>query len=149
MKKFKLWLFDTLCGIFLCVGLVTVLWLFAFLIFKFPDLNFTNIAFMAEFISLFWVTGFIFHFTSPVVTKGILHSIICFMLSVILFSINFGFVPAAQALIICMLAFFTVYALLLWGFTNLSKNLNAPLRHFSEWLFKLRPQIIPKISDDK
>ncbi len=149
MKKIGIWLFDTLSGIFFCTGFVMVLWIFVFLIWKFPEINFTNIAFMVEFVSLFWISDFIFHFSSPTVAKGILHSIICFMLSVILFSLNFGFVPSARMLIIWMLVFFSVYALLLAGLIKLSKKLNSPLRHFPEWLFKLRPQIIQKLSQDK
>ena len=139
MKKFWIWLFDTLGGIFVCTGILACLWLLSYAIFKFPEINFKNTAFMVEFISLFWVLNFIFHFSSPIITKGILHSIICFMLSVILFSANFGFVPAAQSLLLCMLIFFSAYALLLAGLIHLSKKINCPMRHFPEWLFRLKP----------
>ena len=140
MKAFRIWLFDTFCGIFTCSGISLFLWLIIYSVFKFPEINFKHTVFMVEFISLIWIFNFIFHFSSPIITKGILHSIICFMLSVILFSANFGFVPSAQMLLICMLIFFSVYSLLLYGIVNLSKKLNSPLRHFPEWVFKLRPQ---------
>jgi len=149
MKKFGVWLFDTACGIFLCEGLITVLWLIVYLIVKKPELNVVNLTFATEVIALFWLSGFIFRFSSPVLAKGILHSIICFMLSIILFSVNFGFVPTAFQLISVMVTFFIVYALALYGMVCLSKKLNVPLRHFSEWLYKLNSRRSRKVSEEK
>lgn len=137
MRKFGTWLFDTLCGIFLCEGLAVILWLIIYLIGKKPELNLVNLTFMTEVVVLFWISGFIFHFSSPVLAKGILHSIICFMLSIIIFSVNFGYVPAANQLIVIMAVFFAVYAVALWMTVRLSKSLNVPFRHFTEWIYKL------------
>jgi len=138
MKKFLVWSYDTLSGVFFCSGISTVLWLIIYAVFKYPEINFKNISFMVEIISLFWVSSFIFRFSSPIVAKGILHSIICFMLSVILFSLNFSYVPDAKLLLAYMLLFFSVYALCLAGLTKLSRKINSPLRYFPEWIFKLR-----------
>ena len=149
MRKFGVWLFDTLCGIFLCEGLVVVLWLILYLIGKKPEINVVNVTFVTEVIILFWVSGFIFHFSSPVLAKGILHSIICFMLSIIIFSVNFGFVPTAIQLIAVMAIFFAVYASALFGTVMLSGKLNVPLRHFSQWLYKLNSQGNTKITGEK
>lgn len=144
MKKFGLWLYDALCGLFICTGISMCLCLIIYSIFKVPEINFKNTLFLIEFIALFWLLNFIFHFTSPLIIKGTLHSIICFMLSIIVFSINFGYVPAARMLLMLMLIFFSVYWLFLWGFVRLSKKVNSPLRHFPEWLFRLRPQSTAK-----
>lgn len=149
MRKFGIWMFDTLCGIFLCEGLAVIIWLIVYLIGKKPELNVANLTFLTEVIALFWISGFIFRFTSPVFAKGILHSIICFMLSIILFSLNFGYVPTALQLIVVMVAFFIIYAGALWGTINLSKNLNVPLRHITEWLYKLNLKQIRKVDAEK
>jgi len=71
------------------------------------------------------------------------------MLSIILFSVNFGFVPTAFQLISVMVTFFIVYALALYGMVCLSKKLNVPLRHFSEWLYKLNSRRSRKVSEEK
>lgn len=139
MKKFCIWLFDTFCGLFVCSGILMCLWLIYYSIFKMPEINFKNTLFAVEFISLFWVLNFIFRFSSPILIKATLHSIICFMLSIILFAVNFNSVPKAEALLLSMVVFFSVYWLILWGVLTISKKINSPLRHFSEWIFKLRP----------
>lgn len=149
MRKFGTWLFDTLCGIFMCEGLAVVLWLILYLIGKKPEINVVNLTFLTEVVILFWVSGFIFHFSSPVLAKGILHSIICFMLSIIIFSVNFGYVPTAIQLIIVMAIFFAVYAAALFGTVALSRKLNVPLRHFSLWLYKLNSKKTTKVQDEK
>lgn len=149
MRNFRAWLFDTLCGIFLCEGLLVIIWLIFYLIGKKPELNVINLIFMTEVVVLFWVSGFIFRFNSPVFAKGILHSIICFMLSIILFSLNFGYVPTAVQLIMIMVAFFIIYAAALSGMVCSAKNLNVPFRHFTQWLYKLNSRQLRKISEDK
>lgn len=137
MRKFGIWLFDTLSGIFLCQGILTVIWLIVYLIGKKPEINVVNITFLTEVVALFWISGFIYHFSSPILAKGIVHSIICFMLTIILFSLNFGYVPDAVQLITVMVLFFVIYAISLMGTMYMSKKLNVPLRHITEWLYKL------------
>ncbi len=149
MRKFSIWLFDTLSGIFLCEGLAVIVWLVIYLIGKKPEINLVNLTFLTEVIVLLWVSGFIFHFSSPIFAKGILHSIICFMLSIILFSLNFGYVPTAMGLIMVMVVFFVIYAGLLLATIKLSKNLNVPLRHITEWLYKLNSRQTRKVGDEK
>ena len=149
MRKFGVWLIDTLCGIFLCEGLIVCLWLILYLIGKKPELNVANLIFVTLVVVLFWVSGFIFHFTSPILAKGILHSIICFMLLIIIFSLNFGYVPNAIQLITGMAIFFVVYAIALWGTVSLSEKLNVPLRRVTQWLYKLNSVRITKVNDEK
>lgn len=149
MRKFSVWLFDTLSGIFLCEGLAVVVWLVSYLISGKPEINVVNITFLTEVNVLFWVSGFIFRFNSPVFAKGILHSILCFMLSIILFSVNFGYVPTAIQLVMVMVTFFLIYAASLFGMVRLSKKLNVPLRHFTEWLYKINSRQTIKVSEEK
>lgn len=149
MRKFGVWLFDTLCGIFLCEGLSVIIWLVCYLICKKPEFNVVNLTFLTEIIVLLWISGFIFHFSSPVFAKGILHSILFFMLSIIIFSLNFGYVPTAIQLMMIMVIFFALYAVCLWGIACLSKKLNVPFRYFAEWLYKLYSRQTRKISDEK
>ena len=148
MRKFSVWLFDTICGIFLCEGLAVIVWLITYLIGRKPELNVANLTFLTEVIALFWISGFIFRFSSPIPAKGILHSIICFMLSIILFSLNFGYVPAAIQLVMVMVIFFVVYAALLMGTVHLSGILNVPLRHITEWLYKLNKRQAIKVTEE-
>lgn len=145
MRKFGVWLVDMLCGIFLCEGLAIVLWLLLYIIGKKPEINVVNLTFLTEVIALFWISGFIFHFSSPIIAKGILHSIICFMLSIIIFSLNFGYVPTAIQLITIMALFFVVYAASLFGIVKLSEKLNVPLRRFTQWLYKLNTERTIKV----
>ena len=149
MRKFGVWLFDTLCGIFVFEGLTVILWLLIYLIGKKPELNVVNLIFVTEVIALFWVSGFIFHFTSPIWAKGILHSIICFMLSIIIFSLNFGYVPGANQLVMIMAMFFLIYWVALFGTVTLSKNLNVPFRYFTQWIYKLNSKQTRKVFEDK
>lgn len=145
MRKFGVWLFDMMCGIFLCEGLAVIVWLICYLIGKKPEFNVVNLAFLTEVVVLFWLSGFIFHFSSPIIAKGILHSIICFMLSIIIFSLNFGYVPTAVQLITIMSSFFVLYAAALFGTVKLSKKLNVPLRRFTQWLYKLNSANTTKV----
>ena len=135
MKTTK-WFYNIATGVFLTFGFTMFLWIILSGL-GLPQISMQNAVFLLEIVTVPWALNFIFHFNSSLLVKGILHSILWLILSLIVYSLNYHQALEAQLLLIIILIYFSLYAAGLSVFSFYSKKLNTPVRHIADFLHKV------------
>ena len=135
-KRFLKWLFHFVCGFTMSMGISLLIWMALYAIFEKPAFTLENMLFLAIVAAIPWFINFIFHFSSSITVKGILHAILWLILGLIVYNLLYQTALPVEILCLVIFVFGVLYALCLWRIVVLSKKLNTPFRHIAEFLGK-------------
>ncbi len=137
--------YDFFTGTCLTFSKLMILWVIFRLFGLLPVINDKNVLFLLEICAVGWATNFIFHFNASVLVKGVLHSVILFMTGMIIYGSTYNVALEAELLVLIILLYFAIYALFLWIINALSRKLNTPMRHMSDFVLKYKTFLSNKL----